>query len=100
MHVKSFKSVVKCRLLEDNESCINIVEAPILTLRSKHAAFENHYFRRNTEKGIASLESIRTGDQTSDVLTKPVPRPQLTYMRKKLNENYHLRGSVETLEQG
>ena len=82
---ESQRPVIKCRLFEDNESCIKIAKAPILTPRTKHIALEYHHFRWYVDNGLVLLESIRTGEQTADILTKPVPDPQFNYLRKKLN---------------
>lgn len=86
-HIKvpSLKLIIKCRLFEDNESCIKVAKAPILTPRTKHIALEYHHFRWHVDHRFAMLESIRTGEQTADLLTKPVPDPQRSYLRKKLN---------------
>ena len=85
IQVESQRPVIKCRLFEDNESCIKIAKAPILTPRTKHIALEYHHFRWYVDNGLVLLESIMIGEQTADILTKPVPDPQFNYLRKKLN---------------
>ena len=79
------KPKIKCRLYEDNESCIKIAKAPVLTPRTKHIALEYHHFRKYVEDGSIALEPIRTNKQNADLLTKPVEDPQYTHLRKKLN---------------
>ena len=43
------RPMIKCKIFEDNESCIKIAKAPILTPKSKYAAIEHHYFRSHVE---------------------------------------------------
>ena len=85
LNLKSPGPMIKCKLFEDNESCIKIAKAPILTPRTKHIALEYHHFRSHVEDVSISIEPIRTGEQNADVLTKPVGDPQFTYLRKKCN---------------
>ena len=85
VQVQLLKPVIKCQLFEDNESCIKIAQAPILIPRTKHIALEYHHFRWYVDNNFILLESIRTGEQTADILTKPVAYPQFNYLRKKLN---------------
>ena len=60
--IKALKPVIKCRLFEDNESCIKIAKALTLTPRTKHIALECHHFRWHIDQGLVLLESIRTGE--------------------------------------
>ena len=77
--------MIKCKILEDNKSCIKIAKSPILTLRTKNIALEHHHFRSHVEDGSISIEAIRIGEQNAKMLTKPVGEPQLSYLRKKCN---------------
>ena len=45
VQVKSLKPIIKCRLIGETESFINIVRAPFLIPRTKHIALEHHHFR-------------------------------------------------------
>ena len=42
--IKVNNPTIKCRLYDDNESCIKIDKAPILTHRAKRIALEYHHF--------------------------------------------------------
>ena len=78
--------MIKCELFEDNESCIKIVKAPILTPRTKHAALECHHFRSHIEDSSISIGAIRTGKQNADMLMKPAGEPQFSYLRKSTTD--------------
>jgi len=86
-HIEINKEVpqIKCRLFEDNESCVKVAKAPILTPRTKHIALEYHHFRSYIDEGLISIKSIRTDEQNADILTKSVGDPQFTYLQKKTN---------------
>ena len=73
IQVQCQRQVIKCRLFKDNKSCIKIAKAPILILHTKHITLECHHFRWYVDHSLVLLESIRTGEQTDNLLTKPVP---------------------------
>ena len=63
---------MKCKIFEDNESCIVMARSNIFSPRTKHIALKYHHFRRFVEEKILSIEHIQTNEQTANILTKPI----------------------------
>ena len=85
IQIEEMKPNTKLVLFEDNESCIKIAKSLILTKRTKHIALKYHHFRSYADEVLITLETIRTGEQNVDMLTKSVEEPQFAYLRKKGN---------------
>jgi hypothetical protein len=78
------KPKVKCKVFEDNASCIKVAKAPSMTPRTKHIALKYHHFRSFVSNGSIDIEHIGTSEQTADLLTKPLTTEIFLYLRKKL----------------
>ena len=57
---------------------------PVFHDKSKHIEIRYHFIRDMVQKGAIELQYILTDDQTTDVLTKPLPRVKFEYFRGKL----------------
>jgi hypothetical protein len=58
---------------EDNTSCIAQSKNPVNSRRVRHMLLKYHYLRDIVESGEASLQYIKSQDQTADILTKALP---------------------------
>ena len=76
--------IIKCKVFEDNESCIALAKHQKFSPRTRHIAIKYHHFRHYVNKGIVNIESIDTSEQTADIFTKPLVRDVFEYLRKKL----------------
>ena len=62
--------IIKCKVYEDNESCIAMSKTKKFSPRTRHIAIKYHHFRHFVDKEIIQVLSIGTADQTADMLTK------------------------------
>ena len=53
--------------------------------KSKHIEIKYQYIRDMVEKGVVELLYIATDEQIADVLTKPLSRVNLEYLKDKLS---------------
>jgi hypothetical protein len=65
---------VKCRVFEDNKSCIEIPMNHKTRPRTKHLSVRLHHFRSHVVAHIITIEHISTKEQIADMFTKPLPR--------------------------
>ena len=86
MNLGSSGPIIKCKIFEDNKSCIKIAKVTILTPRTKHLPLEYHIFRSHVEDGSISIEAIRTGEQNVEMLTKLTGEPKFSYLRKSATD--------------
>ena len=82
--IEKIKPEVKCKVFEDNTSCITVAKAPSMTPRTKHIALKYHHFRSFVKSGKIVIHSIGTTEQTADILTKPLSGELFVYLRKKM----------------
>ena len=68
------KPMLFCKVFEDNEACISMVNSPKFTPRTKHIALKYHHFRSWVDKGLIQVIHIGTTEQTADIFTKPLER--------------------------
>ena len=73
-------TVIHC----DNQSCIKLSENPVFHDRSKHIEIKYHFIRDVVQRGAVKLQYIRTDEQITDILTKPLSRLKFVYFRDKL----------------
>ena len=76
--------IFKCKVWEDNESCIKVATSPKFTPRTKHIAIKYHHFRKFVHDGTVSIHSFDTSEQIADIFTKPLVERSFCYLRKKL----------------
>ena len=80
-------SVLKC----DNQSSIAFSKNAGSTTHAKHIDYRKFFMKEKYAEGIVSPEYINTHENISDLLTKPLPRPQFEYLRSfLLGNNHHL----------
>ena len=82
--IEKIQPEVKCKVFEDNTSCISVAKAPSMTPRTKHIALKYHHFRSFVKSGAIDIRSIGTTEQTADILTKPLSGELFIYLRKKM----------------
>lgn len=75
---------IKCRVFEDNRSCIEIATNHKTRPRTKHLSVRLHHFRSHVENKTINVEHISTKDQIADIFTKPLPRDQFYFLRNQL----------------
>ncbi len=106
-------TIVKSTVFEDNMGCIQVVNVPKMTARTKHINLKYHFFRSHIgkDKGI-EIQHVASTYQLADIFTKGLGKELfhhlcdllmnwhhdqfglLTYVVDKLG-NSRLRGSVE-----
>ena len=57
---------------------------PVFHDKSKHIEIRYHFIRDMVQKGAIKLQYIPTDDQTTNVLTKPLPKVKFEYFRGRL----------------
>ena len=75
---------IKCKVFEDNTSCIKVANAPNMTPRTKHIALKYHFFRSHIKSGRIKILPIPTTEQRADILTKPLSGDLFVYLRNKI----------------
>ena len=75
---------IKCKIFEDNESCIALAKSQKFSPRTRHIAIKYHHFRHYVDKKIVDILSIDTTQQTADIFTKPLVEEVFVHLRKKL----------------
>jgi hypothetical protein len=75
---------VHCKVFEDNEGAIEMAKAPKMRPRTKHLNIKYHHFREEVEKGTVSIYHVATGEQMTDMLTKPLDETLFERHRKKM----------------
>ena len=76
---------VNCRILEDNSSCIELVNCPKMRPTTKHIGLKYHHFRSKVQEGLVTIKYIDTMGQIADIFAKALPEPQFLYLRGMLN---------------
>lgn len=75
---------ITCRTFEDNMSCLKIATNHKARPRTKHMSIRLHHFRSHVVNKTIDIQHISTKEQTADMFTKPLPKPQFEKLRKKL----------------
>ena len=73
--------LIKCRVWEDNQSCIAVATSQKAPLRTKHIALKYHFFRSYVIRKEVQIDHINTHLQLADILTKPVEDGQYFKLR-------------------
>eukprot|EP00980_Cylindrotheca_fusiformis_P015692 scaffold4523_cov68-Cylindrotheca_fusiformis.AAC.2 len=82
--------LVKCKVFEDNQSCIEIAMNHRTRPRTRHLSVRLHHFRSHIVNKTISIEDVSTKEQVADIFTKPLPRDQFRHLRKSLMGWHHL----------
>jgi hypothetical protein len=75
----------KCKVWEDNQSCITMAESDRFSPRTKHIALKYHHFKSHVDEGKISISYINTHEQLADILTKPLDDKTFFVLRMMLN---------------
>ena len=80
-------SQMKCKLFEDNTSCITIAEGKKFSPRTKHISLKYHWFRSflSGPNKLLEIQYVNTKEQVADILTKPIDKELFESLRKKSN---------------
>ena len=68
-------------IYEDNQGCIGMSQNPILHKSTKHIDIRFHFVRERVASEEVKLIYIKTQNQLADLLTKPLPKPQMIRIR-------------------
>ena len=49
-----------------------------------HISIKWHHFKKHTKQGKSKIVYIKTNEQQAHILTKPLAKPQLEYLRKQI----------------
>jgi hypothetical protein len=60
----------------DNKGSIAISKNPQFHKWAKHIGTQFHSIKEQVQEGVVTIESVRSQQQTTDVLTKPLPQPK------------------------
>ena len=63
----------KSKSKEDNQSSIKVYHKHVMHKRSKHVDRKLHFIRDSLENKDAKIHCFRTGEMTTDLLTKSLP---------------------------
>ncbi|GKD11845.1 retrovirus-related pol polyprotein from transposon TNT 1-94 [Tanacetum coccineum] len=68
----------------DNKGAIDLSKNFVQHSRTKHIEIRYHFLCDNVQKGNISIEKVSSEDNIADILTKPLKREPLNYLRKGL----------------
>jgi hypothetical protein len=71
-------------ILSDNQSCIKLVDNPVLHARTKHIEIQYHFIRERTQVGDIIVDYIPMAEQQADILTKPLDYYSFTTLREAI----------------
>ena len=69
-------------IMSDNQSCIRLVENPVLHSRTKHIGLQYHFIREASKSREVHIDYIPTNYQQADFLTKPLSHSQFLANRQ------------------
>ena len=78
------KPNIHCTVFEDNSGALEMARVPKMRPRTKHLGLKLHHFREHVRRGTIIPVAIETNEQPADIFTKPLPRDQFQYLRRKV----------------
>ena len=82
--VHSATPSIKCKVFEDNRSCIEIAANHKTRPRTKHLSVRLHHFRSHILNNTITVEHVSTKHQLADIFTKALPKDQFEYLRNQI----------------
>ena len=73
---------IHCKVFEDNSGALEMAKVHKFRPRTKHLNTKLHHFRSYVESKQVSIHPIKSDEQVSDYLTKPLCAERLQYLRK------------------
>ena len=71
-------------VLCDNKATISIAKNPVQHDRTKHVEIDRHFIKEKLEGGTIRLMYIPSSRQTTDILTRALPKATYENMKSKL----------------
>ena len=71
-------------LLCDNLGATHLSFNPVQHSRMKHIQIDLHFVRDLVQKGTLHVRHVHTQDQLADLLTKPLSRQRIEFLRNKI----------------
>ena len=70
----------------DNDAASKLAEDHVWHSRTKHIRVKYHYIREQVLTGDLNVTRVRSHDNTADILTKPLNRPDFLHLRQYLHQ--------------
>ena len=67
----------------DNTNAISMSENPVIHSKTKHIPIKYHFLRELVKNIVVQFNFIPSSEQTIDIFTKPLPKTQFEYLRRK-----------------
>ncbi|KAA8538292.1 hypothetical protein F0562_027885 [Nyssa sinensis] len=71
------------KLLCDNLGATHLTFNPVQHSRMKHIQIDLHFVRDLVQKGVFTVQHVNTHDQLADLLTKPLSRQRMDFLKTK-----------------
>ena len=78
----NFRSIIRCRVFEDNNGALLLATRQRITNRTKYFLVKWHFFWHHVRNGDVEVLKIATTDQLADYLTKGLNREVFERIRK------------------
>ena len=82
-----FTQEASTTIYEDNQSAINLAQAPEIPRKSRHIHVRHHYIRRLVQDNLIKIEHLRTASMVADMLTKLLPVKLFIHFSRLLLNN-------------